>query len=208
MAVNGWFISGSTPGAIAVGMVLAAVLFGLGPALVIVAIFNRPSHRSLHDFAAGSVVVTASPEQARPAPSPVPQLALMGTAAWIAIVLLAILVTGLRLGAGGPAGELVATWRELETIPGVASATLMQNTTTFFSLGKDGSNRRQTSLVATLWTRAPESEVKRISHAGAAVIRADLNAPKVDSVIVRVCRGYSLGFWAWSDCSMDTDSGR
>ncbi len=205
---NGWSLPGMTPGAVALGAVLAALVFGLGPALLAVAIFNRPSRRSLHDLAAGSVVVRASPPDAHPSPCPFPQLALMGASAWMAIVLLAVLLVGVRIGNAAPERALESTWRELGTIPGVASASLLENTTTTLGLGKDGTRRQSTSLVATLWTTASESEVKRISFAGATVVRLDPVASRVDSIVIRVCRGYGLVFWSWSDCSVETEPGR
>lgn len=196
------------------GYLFLLLLLGLGPALLVTAILNRPDRRSLHDFAAGSVVVRAVPGPRRPAPCPVPRAALLGAAAWGGVVVAGTLVAALLLDAGTPSLDgllprgAIQSAGELKALPGVTRTSFANEYTTTRVLAGKGSpaGGTVTSVVATLWTRASLEESRRLVALAAPIVLLSPDAARAGRIVIQVCRGYDIMIWSRNDCLSETGS--
>jgi uncharacterized RDD family membrane protein YckC len=165
--VNGVALSSSDGflGIVVVTLV-ATLLFGLGLSQLYLLLFNRPGRRLVHDVLFGSVVVRAG-ERADEAPvAPVHKYVAAG------IVLLALVIfTGAAVYASRTSTSSIANLRSalfaVEALPEVQSATIGDNTTTFYSSsgGRSTSHARVIRVRIDSWPKDPEAQAVRISNA-------------------------------------------
>lgn len=172
-------------------MVLCLLVFGLGLGLLYLLVFNRPSRRSLHDWAAGSVVVR----------EPLAAGAVLGGRTWrghlAAIGVLALLSLALpvwmrgQIGAGD-AAVMMATRATVVQQPGVRQAGVSKGWTAVRSTQGSGSS---TYLAVQALSDAAHLQddalCERIARALLAQHGAEVE--RVDELVVVVTYGYDIG---------------
>jgi len=172
-------------------MLLCLLVFGVGLGLAYLLVFNRPSRRSLHDWAAGSVVVR-EPMAVGPVPVERPW-----TGHWVALGALAVLVLVLPVWMQAQMGNkdvaaMLAARATAAAQPGVRQAAVTKGWTSVRST--QGSS---TSTYLAVQVNAGAADVKDdalCERVAAALLQR--NAAEVDAVdqlSVTVVYGYDIG---------------
>jgi hypothetical protein len=166
------------------------LVFGVSFAQIILLLFNRPSRRLVHDLLSGAVVVRADAVE----PPAVKSLGAMITA--LAVV---ILTAGAAQFSGHfvPKGllatinSLTAPQDSVAALPDVLSASVQDNTNTFF--GSGGSRETTRTLIVTARMRVwPKDQAAAIERIGRVATSAYRLAPG-QKVRVTLTYGYDIG---------------
>ncbi|WP_457424799.1 RDD family protein [Roseateles sp. P5_E7] len=172
-------------------MALCLIVFGLGLGLLYLLVFNRPSRRSLHDWAAGSVVVR----------EPLPLGAVPGGPVWrghlVVIGVLALLSLALPVWMQGKMGEgdvavMIATRATVVQLPGVRQAGVSKGWTAVRSTqGSSSSTYLTVQALSDAEHLKDDALCDRIARALLARHAAELE--QVDQLVVVVTYGYDIG---------------
>ncbi len=175
-----------------IGIPLALIVFGLGGSIFYFYIFNRRNRRSVHDFAAGTLVVVAEPRN-------VPQFqpAWRGHFAILAVIMLALGATGAvmipRLKQSEPFAELLAVQASLQQEAGIHSVSVHNGFTT---MGDNTTNWFALNIVVAEPNLNFEETADRFARL---VLRPGSSVDDKDLLVVNVIRGYDIGIASgWS----------
>jgi uncharacterized RDD family membrane protein YckC len=169
-----------------IGIPLALVVFGLGGSILYLFIFNRHNRRTVHDFAAGTVVVRAKP-RAVPAFSPVWR----GHFVILALILVGLGVTGAvlipSLQQKQPFAEMVTMQQSLQQERGIHTVGL-QNGVTF------SGDRTTRYFAVNIVVSDPHLDLEKTADRFASLILSqESQAEEKDLLVVNVSRGYDIG---------------
>ncbi|MEO6277986.1 RDD family protein [Roseateles sp.] len=172
-------------------MLLTLLVFGLGLGLVYLLVFNRPSRRSLHDWAAGSVVVREplSAGSALGGPTWRGHLAVVGL---LALLSLALPVWMQRQLGEGDVAVMMAVRATVIQQPGVRQAGVTKGWSSIRSTqGSSSSTYLTVQAVSDAEHLKDEALCERI--AGALLARHAAAVEQVDQLVVVVTYGYDIG---------------
>jgi uncharacterized RDD family membrane protein YckC len=191
-----WFLNGagftaellSSP--LWVGL-LSLIIFGLGFGQLYLLVFNRPSRRSLHDWAVGSVVVRL----------PLAEAAVLGGPIWrghqVVLGLLAAAAVGVPLWMQhGSVLESFAPILAMQATaldqPGVSQAGVTQGTS-WTNSTREGQHS-STQIVVNLVVNGPDVDAKALADStAAALLKKHPQASEVDVLAIFVAKGYDIG---------------
>jgi uncharacterized RDD family membrane protein YckC len=192
MVANGFSMRASGPSGVtfAAGVIAATLVFGVNLAQLYLLIFNRPSRRLVHDLLTGTAVVRVGSAAPVAATRPLHAYVAGGIVAAIVAVMYAAGAYGLTQTRGLFA-ELRPPLAAVEALPEVASATVLQSTTTLSTLS--AGTRTTHALVVTArittWPKDLNAEVRRI---GETTLRA-YRQPPGQTLVVTLRYGFDLG---------------
>lgn len=172
-------------------MLLCLLVFGVGLGLVYLLVFNRPSRRSLHDWAAGSVVVR-EPMAAGPVPVARPWAGHLVALGVLAVVVLALPVWMQAQMGNKDVAAMLATRATAAAQPGVREAAVSKGWTSVRNT--QGSS---TSTYLAVQVNAGAADVKDdalCERVAAALLQR--NAAEVDAVdqlSITAVYGYDIG---------------
>jgi uncharacterized RDD family membrane protein YckC len=173
------------------GIPLAAIVFGLGGSILYFFLFNRNNRRTVHDFAAGTVVVRAEPQA-------VPQLLPLWRGHF---VILAILMVGLGGAATlmvpsllhkEPFARMLAIQAVLQKEPGIHNVGVQEGVT------RSGDNTTHWFAVNVAVADPQLDFEKTADRFARLVLTQDANIEKEDLLLVTVGRGFDIGIaYGW-----------
>lgn len=191
-----WFLNGAVvaPDLLQVmplAMLLSLLVFGLGLGTVYLLVFNRPSRRSLHDLAAGSVVVR----------EPLPAGGTLGGRLWqghlaatgvLALLALALPVAMQTLMGDKDAIAMMAMRSTVLELQGVRQAGITKG---WASVRSTQGSSTTTYLAVQAFTGPAELESEALCNRIAAALleRHPSEAEPVDRLVVITMYGYDLG---------------
>jgi uncharacterized RDD family membrane protein YckC len=196
---NGLHFSFATPWTLLLLWTASILIVGVGPADVLMLLFNRRSRQGLHDVAAGSFVVEER-SLGRPVTAPTPRPFVVVALIWVGLV------------AAGQAPLMAFTARrpidalsaQLGHLPHVSSFFLTTVTVTRFGAGSPPSRN---VVRLTLWYRGPDSEIPSTKHAAvSAVLWLAPDLGLSSQLQLTVVRGWDLGIASWTTSETETRS--
>lgn len=192
-----WFLNGAVLDAdllqwLPLAMLLSLIVFAVGLGLAYLLVFNRPSRRSLHDWAAQSVVVNAPLPVGGLAAEPLwrGHAAVLGVLALLSLALPVWLHS--QLGGAGDVASLMALRATVAAQPGVRQAGVTKGWHTVRSTQGSGTT---TYVAVQAWADAAgvadDALCRQIGRALLARHAAEIE--RVDQLAVTVVYGYDIG---------------
>jgi uncharacterized RDD family membrane protein YckC len=181
----------TSPESLAADIILAVIVFGLLPSLIYLAVFNRPTRRSLHDLATAAVVV----RRHAPPPPAVP----VWNVHWAVVGVFCLLGLAASLwqweSSPGDINDLQSIGQRVEALPDVRSAGVSKIWSgKLTSTGWVGGER----IKVTVELRREPHDRKATARAVAAAVYGGKETVIGDlPLTVVLSRGFELGIFHW-----------
>ncbi len=180
---NGLYVGASN---MIIGSLLAVIIFGLGGAIVYFFVFNRKNRRTVHDFAAGTIVVRAEPEGA-------PEFVPVWKGHYVAVAIISVALFGglaaflPSLVNWGPFPELLAVQKSLVQEPDTHAVMVQAGTTTF-------NNNSTQWFSANVITSNPNINYEETAdHFAEIILTRHPDVARKDLLVINVVCGYDIG---------------
>lgn len=199
IVLNGWFFNITDPVAAQVLSVIAiTAVFGVSLAQVYLFLFNLPTRRLFHDLVFSSVVVRKD----------VKEFAIPPKAVVHKTVAFGIVLVTLGLSVASPL--LIETWAPnlsattapikhtmdaVNSLPGVAGASVTDNTMTMYANGKATTTR--TLYITARVNKMPSDPNPLLAKIGAEVVKSYKFAPE-QGLTIKIVYGFDMGFANYS----------
>ena len=179
---------------------LTMIVFGGLFSIIYLYIFNRVTRQSLHDLAAGTLVVNANIEMQEVGKVWKPHLAIV--AVFFVVAAMVPIFTG-QLAQNEPFKDMLAAQSALLSEQEVTYATVTTSTTTFSPINKEAKTTIYVIAQAVLTSnKVSDGELAR--KLADIVIQNYPEAVNKDLVRITLKYGYSIGIWSqWSTYSHD-----
>ncbi len=166
--------------------VAGVLIFGVGGAIIGTYVLNRPARQGLHDLVVGSYVIRAD-DVGLPAPEASTRMPMVASCVWIGLVALGTTAM-LTVGPRRFASEFPPVLMDgISAIPGASSFEIKHLTTW-------GAGRSSTVLVAVLWYRGPDEDMKQAGrNVAAAMLQHDPAVATAPTLAITVVRGWDVG---------------
>ncbi|UTA48256.1 RDD family protein [Simiduia sp. 21SJ11W-1] len=183
---------------------LSMIVFGGLFSIIYLYIFNRVTRQSLHDLAAGTLVVNANIEKQEV--GKVWKLHLVIVAVFFVAAAIVPAFTG-KLAQNEPFKDMLAVQSALSNEQEVSYATVTTSTTTFSSVNEGTKTTTYVTAQAVLSSNKV-SDVELARKLAAIVIQNYPEAVNKDALRITLTYGYDIGIWSqWSSHTHDFNPG-